>query len=272
MCALARGLQVNYSVTSLCLSDCWIGKEGMRALAELLKAGSPITSLNLTQNNLAGTGEIIVDMISRSQHLTSLCLSHNHLRDSDFVKIARALPSSHLTSLDVSHNDIGERGGLELAKAINDTALQSVSLGWNHLLSSAKDLVAALMNNSLLSKLSLEQNSLSSKVAIDIATMINTQRPPLTYLNLAGTGIDPVGLKAIFDALANNRLLSELNISGCLFASPEVVQAFLDRVPQSALKCLELRGCIISEDGHRAVISLQHSGGRTALVLGDDVF
>ncbi|KAJ4461265.1 putative Transcriptional adapter 2-alpha [Paratrimastix pyriformis] len=277
MQALAKGLSVNPQVTTLSLVDCWVGREGVQAIAQYLRApGCALVSLDLTQNGLAGCGDalgelIVADTSRMTRSLHTLNLSHNRMRDSDLVKMARHMANMRIQCLNLSHNEFEERGAIELAAALPKTALRQLNLGWNHVTGASKEIVTALQGTSSLTHLSLEENGLQPRAALDLAAMLAANHLPLTSLNLGHCLADQAVLKALFDGLPSNRTLSELVLAQCPVTAPELLQTIVGKVPQCvALRTLDMRGCFVTEAGMQAAAELAQKCSRINLITNTE--
>eukprot|EP01062_Namystynia_karyoxenos_P066497 TRINITY_DN60423_c0_g1_i1.p1 TRINITY_DN60423_c0_g1~~TRINITY_DN60423_c0_g1_i1.p1 ORF type:complete len:547 (+),score=179.64 TRINITY_DN60423_c0_g1_i1:91-1641(+) len=120
-----------------------IGKDGAKALAELLRANECITDANLSWNSLGSDGgEKIGNLLVGPTVLRTLNLSHNIIGRTGGVSLAqiidRSLPS--LTMLNLSHNELEVEASNALAKALTtNTTLKKLDISYNPNIGASKE-------------------------------------------------------------------------------------------------------------------------------------
>lgn len=128
--ALKRVLCANQTIKSVDLSVCYLTSMDAMEIAKGLQVNRTLTSLNASGNFLGGCGRrdgsfilapegmvCFADALIASK-LTSLSLSENRLGPSGIKALAPGLATTSLTSLDVSRNGLGVDGAAELASGL----------------------------------------------------------------------------------------------------------------------------------------------------------
>ena len=120
--AVIAALSCNFTLTTLSLKSCGVGKLATEALASCLNTNTALRELVLTSN--AGIGSEGVEAISKglktNSALRKLDLSSCNVRDEGCAHLADALlENSVLQHLILRKNDIGDGGVLAISSTLN---------------------------------------------------------------------------------------------------------------------------------------------------------
>eukprot|EP01064_Diplonema_japonicum_P000659 TRINITY_DN1042_c0_g1_i1.p1 TRINITY_DN1042_c0_g1~~TRINITY_DN1042_c0_g1_i1.p1 ORF type:complete len:736 (+),score=108.86 TRINITY_DN1042_c0_g1_i1:59-2209(+) len=177
-------LMINFGLNTL-------GDDGVTALCQGLR-GKIIRYVDLTQ----------VGMTSVS--LQSVC---------DLIRIAPCLQTVQLDG-----NNLGPTGAEMLAEVMKiNTTVDSLNLGETNIgPSGATLLVQSLANNLLIRNLDLSGNSITNDAAVAICSVL-APMCRLAEFDLSANDISssPAVLKALCSLFPNNRMLVQINLSGC---------------------------------------------------------
>ncbi|DAZ92574.1 TPA: hypothetical protein N0F65_012804 [Lagenidium giganteum] len=151
--------------------------------------------LNFASNNLGhASAQALSDLLMQSKTLCSLNLAHNQLRDRDIITLCEALEKNQtLVRLHLSENKFGLEGMIAIARFLEENAkIEEVYLSWNQLRGvGALKIVESLKFHASLRAVDLSWNSLDSNELLKPRSIVN----------------------ALADALANNKVLSHLDLS-----------------------------------------------------------
>lgn len=154
-----------------------------------------LQQLNLAHNKLSRmSSTALSDLLRQSKSLTSLNLSHNQLKDREIHILCEALQKNQtLTRLHLSENKFGIQGMLSIAKFLEENAkIEEVYLSWNQIRGlGALKIAEAMKFHSSLRVVDLSWNSLDSNELLKPRSVV----------------------AALADSLANNKVLSHLDIS-----------------------------------------------------------
>ncbi|MFY0477113.1 leucine-rich repeat domain-containing protein [Achromobacter marplatensis] len=181
-------LQKFEKLTALDLTGCYIGNEGMKAVAKLPN----LTSLNVGRCDIGVEG---VKELSKLLNLSTLDVSDNLIGSAGAAEVAKLLG---LTVLNMSGTVIGADGVMALAAL---PVLRTLDLS-NNILFGVN--ATALEKFDKLSCLKLARCDIKGQIPMNIAKLEN-----LSELNLANNEIGPEGLKE----LVKLPKLSNLNLS-----------------------------------------------------------
>lgn len=256
--ALAKVLEGNTNLTLLDLSHLNIGDaQGAAAIATVLERSRSIAELRLEYSRLGDAGAIaIAKALERNNSLVLLDLTSSDIGQSGAAAIAKALElNSSIVHLDLSSNDIGDGGAAAMAKALEcNSSLSTLALGGNNISNAGAIAIAkALERNSSLASLALDTNAIygDGMAAIGKALELNTGLEKLELefnmeddcivadectavllkvlrstsgITALSCGIpdDVTGADGIGQAIADNRSLLRLTISGMQIASSTV--------------------------------------------------
>ncbi|GAM23985.1 hypothetical protein SAMD00019534_071600 [Acytostelium subglobosum LB1] len=138
-------------LTKLLLRSFGMSDEEARHLFELLKSNHTVTHLNIGNNQLSCTNELVA-LICTNTTLSTLIMDHNRFCN-EFAKLCLALKlSKSLTSVDLSSNQISDEQGVALSEYIsNSTCIRHLKLARNgfRLLTTHRLGSALRMNRSL---------------------------------------------------------------------------------------------------------------------------
>jgi Ran GTPase-activating protein (RanGAP) involved in mRNA processing and transport len=135
--ALGGGLNLQ----QLDVGDCGMGPEAASAMADLLRANTPLAILSLTGNkgvSIDGWREVALALASNT-HVDTISLDYNQLGDEGVKAIVEGLvKNSSVKSLDLEGNKIGDEGAAAIINLLrmNDT-LRDVTLSSGNLISEA---------------------------------------------------------------------------------------------------------------------------------------
>lgn len=104
--------EANQNKTSLDLSNLGLNDDDMVELQELLQNKLHITSVNLSNNFISGTGCKILKLLTQ---LRAVNLAHNHIGDAGIEHLV----TSSINNLDISHNGLSDAGARKLFEHLN---------------------------------------------------------------------------------------------------------------------------------------------------------
>lgn len=196
--AFSQGFPLVPGVEALNVSHNRIGDKVAASLIANAMSGSSATTLqhlNLSNNALSLSSSLaLCELLRDSKTLLSLNLSHNRLKDREIQLLCDALQKNQtLVRLHLSENKFGLSGMASIAKFLEENAkIEEIYLSWNQIRGSgALKIVEALKYHSSLRVCDLSWNSLASNDLLKPRAIIT----------------------ALADALANNKVLSHLDIS-----------------------------------------------------------
>jgi Ran GTPase-activating protein (RanGAP) involved in mRNA processing and transport len=241
--ALAAGLIINHTVTSLNLEDNWIGEKGAAKLAFALTAhNKSITKLDVSRNQLGLLGAFsIASIFKKNDTLTDLNMSRTNLNNKMTEALTNAISSNKtLTKLDLSANSIGPRGADAIARCLEaNSHLKELNLAWNSLgEAGAKSIAKGMQENTVVSTLNLAWNGMGWKggQAWGVCLLNNDS---ITDLNLSNNRIEQTqAWDTLVNACQQNEVLAKLTLSGN-YMSPEEAEA-LNAVKVDRKESLEI--------------------------------
>ncbi|KAF9926272.1 hypothetical protein FBU30_004132 [Linnemannia zychae] len=204
--ALSKAISVNWTLTTLTLSNNIIGDSRLQMLSKALKSNTALTGLGLRNNCITDNGAQELSLILKSNStLISLDLGDNFITNNGAKSLFKALmTNSTLKNLDLRNNIFDVE--LQMQSNIIKTSLplKTLYLNSNYIGNNgAQVLSEALKINSTLITLSLEQNSIgySGAQSLSEALKINST---LTTLNLGENSISDSGAQSLSEALKIN--------------------------------------------------------------------
>lgn len=161
--AIADNLKQGYRLETLDLSNCHISGEGATALAEGLQCCHSLATLDLHDNSIDDVG---TKALARSLcgSLVTLDLSFNEIGDSGASALAENLEGRHkLENVHLGHNQIGDDGACSLAVNLKHCeCLESLELPNNKISEDgAEDLMKHLKNCHKMKQLLLKGNKIT---------------------------------------------------------------------------------------------------------------
>ncbi|XP_022809207.1 NLR family CARD domain-containing protein 3-like isoform X1 [Stylophora pistillata] len=144
---LAKVLQLNHTLTHLCLADNKITHIGVEALAEALRSNKALENLDIGYNCIGDGGAValsqalgsnrpvhskeLAKVLQLNHTLTHLCLANNKITPIGVEALAEALRSNKaLENLDIGYNCIGDGGAVALSQALeSNRTLRSLNVG-----------------------------------------------------------------------------------------------------------------------------------------------
>ncbi|KAF9960917.1 hypothetical protein BGZ72_005417 [Mortierella alpina] len=214
--ALSDMLKTDSMLTTLDLFGSRIEDNGAQALAEALRTNSSLTTLNLRCNLIGVIGtQALAEALKVNSALTTLILGGNNIMQSAAQVLAEALKvNTTLTTLDLVSNLIGANGAEALAGALkSNQTLTTLDLSNNSIGDSgAEALAETLKSNSALTTLTLTQSNIAGPGVQALAGALKINAT-LASLNLDRNSIDDNGAQALADALRINATLTSLNLS-----------------------------------------------------------
>lgn len=189
--ALADVLKVNHLITRLYLSDNQIGKEGAKALAEALKVNKKITDFELNFNAIGNEGgKAFAEALKINPRITTIDLTDDWIGMGGIKAIAEVLKeNNNIRSLDLSLNTRPDKESIEE----NDIIFFGDEV--------AKVIAEALKVNKGLMFLSLENEMIGNEGAKALADAFKINKNA-RYISLYGNRIREEGKKALSEAKA----------------------------------------------------------------------
>ena len=173
--AVAEALRCNRRLESLVLTSCYVGSDGAVDICDALRTENrSLKSLDLSGNMLGRDGVCALALLLRcSTPLESVIVRSNGLEAKDAVRIANALrENTTLRTLALEHNYCRNEGAGALAWALMENqTLRSLQLGSNAIGEEGlSDLVSMLRCNASLTQLTVRTSgSVSGRVAHELA-------------------------------------------------------------------------------------------------------
>ncbi|ORZ15556.1 hypothetical protein BCR41DRAFT_422319 [Lobosporangium transversale] len=210
--SLANILKADTAITMLNLRDNSVMAGGALALSEALKANRCLTTLNL-RNNLIGDEGVMAlsEGLKANRTLITLDLMGNSIRKEGALALLEVLKTNTtLVTLDLDYDSLGKEGILLLSKT--NTTLTSLSFSSKEIGDEgALVLSEALKANTALTTLNLQPNLIGNEGALALSEALKANTA-LTTLNLDGNSIGDEGALALSEALKANTTLTCLNL------------------------------------------------------------
>ncbi|XP_004347343.1 hypothetical protein CAOG_04596 [Capsaspora owczarzaki ATCC 30864] len=132
--AIADALKVNTTLTTVYLGENQIGDAGAQAIAEALKMNTTLTELGLHQNQIGDAGaQAIADALKVNKTVTTIYLYTNQIGDDGALAIAEAFKvNTTLTTLSLQQNQIGDVGAQAIAEALKVTKTLTTLFLWQN--------------------------------------------------------------------------------------------------------------------------------------------
>ncbi|KAK3837377.1 MAG: hypothetical protein J3R72DRAFT_476957 [Linnemannia gamsii] len=239
----AEMLEAGSTITTLYLQKNNIGSNGAQALPEALKTNSTLTTLNLYDSSIGSNGaQALFEALKTNSTLTTLYLGFNSIGDNGAQALSEALKTnSTLTTLNLEINSIGSNGAQALSEALKtNSTLTTLNLYYNSIGDKgAQALSEALKTNSALTTLNLESNSIGDKGAQALSEALETNST-LTTLNLKSNSIGDKGAQGLSEALKTNSTLTTLNLYNNPIEGKEAQALFEALKTNSALNISEI--------------------------------
>lgn len=262
---IARLLRVNDTIVHVGLRSNDIGYEGGIALADALENNNTVTSLDLgahsgiNRNHLGSRGAAALgNMLKSNCVLCTLSISSNGLGADGVSQLAAGMEDSKsLTTLDLSSNNLGADGARILASVLESTVLQNLHLQRNVLTDKGGVQICSSLMRCIdsgmetLETLNMEHNDLADGFAKKIAAIIQSSSK-LRKLRLGGNDLSE-GMKAIADALADNKHLVELSLSECHVDAKDGAALSAALITNRVLKTLDLSKNRLGDEGTAAI-------------------
>lgn len=258
---VAKLLSVNETLVHIGLRSNDIGFEGGQAIADALCDNNTVTSLDLgahsgiNRNHLGSRGaSALGTMLKANSVLCTLSISSNGLGAEGVAHLAAGMEENRaLTQIDLSSNNLGYEGARVLSSVLESTELQHVFLQRNGLtdkggLQFASHMQRTVDNSSeTIETLNLECNELGDGFAAVMARVI-ASTTKLRRLKLGGNDLTG-GIKAIADALADNKCLVELSLSDCHIVEADGAAFGAALAANKTLKVLDLSKNRLGNEG-----------------------
>ena len=249
---LFLALRANTSLTSLGLSEKFIGDEGANSLSEALRVNTSLACLNLFENSIGSEGaNALSEALRVNTSLTFLHLRNNDVGDEGAYSLSEALKvNTSLIFLDLSLNFIGDEGANSLSEALKvNTSLTFLSL-WSNCIGGegANFLSEALKVNTSLTSLNLWNNSIGAEGADSLSEALK-ENTSLTSLILWKNSIGDEGANSLSEALRVNSSLTSLDLREN-FIGDEGANSLSEALNEnSSLTYLDLRENPIGDEG-----------------------
>ena len=189
-------------------------KTSLNLVLQALKENSRLTVLDLNSNNMTRIAAAdLASVIKNNSNLEQLYLANNDLKTSSILILQALRNTCKLQVLDLDDNYMTGEIGKDLARAIkNNSNLQQLYLANNDLKTSSILILQALKKNSKLKALNLNSNNMTGKAAENLASVIKNNSD-LEQLHLANNHLRTSSI-LILQALKENSKLKALNLNG----------------------------------------------------------
>ncbi|KAJ9450023.1 RAN GTPase-activating protein 1 [Diplonema papillatum] len=256
--SIADGLRKNKNLRYLNLAMNQIGVEGTFSIANALVENGTLESLTL-QHNRMGDSIIMLGAAMRVNNtIRELNLESTQLNTEGVQLFATALQSNtSLEALNLSRNDLRNEAASALSAALRGkTHLRYIDLSSTNLTGAepAAGVAELLESCPNLQTVLLEDNDLGIAGGHALAAKLQNSTP-ITCLNVSNCGLEPVGVKAIADALRRSAhlYLRSLQIAGNDAGYEAVVTLCRALQGVSSLVSLDLSGNNISDTAKEAL-------------------
>ncbi|XP_055861450.1 leucine-rich repeat-containing protein 74B-like isoform X1 [Biomphalaria glabrata] len=249
---IAISLVSNATITTLDLTDNWLGVDGGLALCEMLKENCFITDLNLSDNNLNKCAAQLCEIIQKNDTLRKVNLSGNGFDDVSAIHLTNLiLTTTKLESLNLSHNRLGEKAGLMLGPAISENlCLKELDLSWNHLRRKGAIAVAAgVKSNVFMKKVNLSWNGFGQEASSALMDALKANNV-LEEIDLTNNRLTTEGAVLIGKGLTINETLKVLKVgknpmqsAGCW-----AIAAAILKNPNCVLETVDFTDIIVNKD------------------------
>jgi len=205
---LPQNTGTNYS---LIFNNIRFDKKSINSFAEYLLKYPNCTSLIVTDCIIGDNGVItIANALKNNTILTILKLNSNNIGDIGVIAIADALKNNTiLTTLNLNSNNIGDNGVNAIADALKNKKELVLGLGYNKITNIGIKYIGTIIDN--LKILYLNHNKFNRKGVIMIAKILqNNASLERLYLGTCDIGLEGSG--AIIEALIKNKTLKILNL------------------------------------------------------------
>ena len=199
-----------------CLEQLELANNDLKSSADVvlqaLQGVTKLKKLNLGNNNMTSEiAEDLAEVIKSNSCLEQLLLANNDLKSSAVVVLQALRKNSKLKILCLHNNQMTGQVAKDLALVIrSNPCLEQLGLADNDLNLSAVVVLQALQGVTKLEVLNLENNNMTSDVSEDLATVINSH-PCLKELYLSGNDLMS-GTIDVLQALEKNSMLRILRL------------------------------------------------------------
>ena len=201
-------------------------------IVSLLSSNYPITKLNVSNNKLSSSTDIIFKSLHHNTVLTELLLEKTSLRSSDMQLLGQMLTSNNtLSVMDISGNDIGPDGCQYLADCRNislnkliihrcnlrvsgadkigimlcHSSITSVDLSWNSIGDvGVEKLVEHLKSNKTIKHLDLWDNGITSNGASHLRKLFSLNHTTVNSIELGWNPLKDEGVDLILQSITIN--------------------------------------------------------------------
>eukprot|EP00760_Papus_ankaliazontas_P006675 PhM_4_TR13135/c0_g1_i1/m.17568 len=258
---IARGLAVNYSLTSVDLSGTRITTDAAMALGAALHTNQHLRHINLSENATFTTDGLasLLDGIAEHPRIEAVDLRKCGFRDDITVPIANLIAhTTTIHTLDLVGNKITRVGGERIAAALRTNgSVRVLRLGRNKLMREGlAQLCDALVVNRTLTSLDVSGNDISPEGGAALVRVL-TQNPRLVDLSLANNYLAQ-SCPAVIAALrgreirkidfSNNRITAEI--------CEEMKSAFAECGESTTITCLALQHNPLEDSGMKALFQV----------------
>jgi Ran GTPase-activating protein (RanGAP) involved in mRNA processing and transport len=232
-----RELGRNITVTNLAIRESVLSRENAQQLKSMLRQNTVLQSLDLGSSALGSGGLAeIAPVLYRNTSIKTLDLTNNGLHDIKSANVLRELirRNKTITSLCIADNAFGH----------NAAAVQSIFDG--------------VRSNTTVQQLDLGRCGLDDQGISVLAKALAIRNASLLVLDLHDNEFTSVGVRALFDDNAEvMKTLTKLCLTGSRVESEGaiILADTLRRNAMPSLKQLNLRWCIIDDDGFVALVS-----------------
>jgi len=251
---IAQTLKSGSTLASLNLGHCNLKTAGILAITDALSKITSLKSLNLSDNVIdhedgIATANGIANVIVSNVQLEYLNLSGCKLSQTGMIQILRAVKELvKLNHLSLKSNRFNERVANSLADCLkNKKVLQHLNL--SEILDSEISIIASSLKSlTTLEYLGLENSSITNEAADLIASII-TNNTTLLHLNMSYCILQEEGVIAISKALGKSNRINKLQMNSNSINDVAAGELAKTLSKATSLELLELSDCELEENG-----------------------
>ena len=244
---ITRNLDIKY----LEISNCNMKQPLIIEIVEQIKHLGLLKQLNLNNNLLTETHQVLSSVLREKHVLEQLNLSHCKLHEAEIITIANKISTSKkagLTSINLSYNSFTDDAANAFTSLVSSPSVTQLDLsGCNMLENGMSKIINALKHKSL-KYLNFSENKITDLLATEISAGVRNN-PYITYLDLLNCSLQEVGIEELLTSVKTYvSSLKSFKVS-CPFSNKIVVKLFQAVLDQNNkyMETLILQDCKCEE-------------------------